>query len=191
MIDSFGADAAYPLGDFTLRAEMAYIRGRAFNRDFSSVLAGRDVAGAFGKIAETLRNGAGSVPVPVASYGLSDVVEWGFGGDFIRDNGMILLQVNQSALLNPTESDLLVSPVETRILLNTEKEFPEYRVTAKFVAVHAIESDYTVLLPRVSYEVMEGLKLEVGYLMISGRRHSVVGQYKDNDQAFVRAIYTF
>jgi hypothetical protein len=39
--------------------------------------------------------------------------------------------------------------------------------------------------------VWRGLQVRVGYLFIAGRTSSVVGQYRRNDEAFVRLRYLF
>ncbi len=191
VIDSFGADIAYPLGDFTFRAEGAYIRGRAFNRDLSSVLTSRETTSSFGLITTALQHGAGSVAIPATSYILSDVIEWGVGGDFVRNNGIVLLQINQSALLSSSATGLLIPRIDTRLLATLQKDWPDYGITTKLNLLHGIENSYIVMLPRVAYSVWSDLKLEVGYLKIAGRKSSIIGQYNDRDQVFVRALYSF
>jgi len=46
-----------------------------------------------------------------------------------------------------------------------------------------------MLMPRVTYRILEPLEARLGYLFIAGRQQSVVGQYKDNDEVFLSLRY--
>ena len=59
----------------------------------------------------------------------------------------------------------------------------------QLVALHAIESDYTILRPRVTYSVTDHVSAEVGYLFIAGRAESVGGQFRRNGQGWVELEY--
>jgi len=186
-IDSGGADLAYALGRFTLRGEGAFITQRPFTRDLRVLITDpRSIAAEIAKALGGLARGAGRVPVELpASFVQRDSVEWGVGGDYVYEGYMVLLQVNQTDVLR-NHVDLLIKDVETRVLANVRKSFWADTLQTQLVAVHAIESDYTLVRPRLTYRVTDNLSAEVGYLFIAGRARSLIGQYRRNDEGWVR-----
>jgi len=188
-IDAWALDGATTWGDFTVRSEVAYIRGRPFSRDIRFLIS--DPAQLLPQIAKVIRNAGQSTPVEIPpSFVVRDAVEWGLGVDYSRSGYFLLLQVNQTdVLLNHT--NLLIENVETRLLANLRKRFWHDDLELQLVALHSIESNYTLLLPTVTYRIMAGLEARVGYLALAGRESSVIGQYRRNDQAFLRLRYLF
>jgi hypothetical protein len=85
--------------------------------------------------------------------------------------------------------NLLIKDVDTRLLANLRKSFLSDTVRAQLVAIHAIESDYTIMRPKIFYQFNDHIGGEIGYLFIAGRAHSVGGQYRRNDEGWVRAEY--
>ncbi len=191
-IDMWGADAAYAAGDVSLRAEAAFINGRPFSRDLRFLIDDpQRLAPQIREAVTQFQQGSSSVPVDLgASFVERDAVEWGIGADYDLSGTLLLLQVNQTDVLD-NQADLLIKDIETRLLANLRKNFWHDSLAMQLVAQHALESDYTLWLPRLTYRVWESIELRVGYLYIAGRRSSVGGQYKRNDQAFVRVRYLF
>jgi len=191
-IDSWGGDVAYPLGDFTLRAEGAYVSGRPFVRDLRSLVT--DPA----TLAPQIRDGlaaflAGAKQVPIdlgSAFVTHDAVDWGVGADYSVAGYLLLLQMNQTDVLH-NDVDLLVKNIDTRLLANLRKNFLRDDLRLQLIAMYGIESDYTVLLPRLTYRLTDAVDARVGYLFIAGRSSSVLGQYKRNDEGFVRLRYSF
>jgi hypothetical protein len=191
-IDSWGADAAYSIGDFTFRAEGAYISGRPFTRDLRFLV--RDPSALAPQIREGIaafQQGAREVPVDLGqSFVVHDAVDWGIGGDYTVAGYFLLLQANQTDVLH-NDVDLLIKNVETRLLANLRKNFLSGDLQTQLIGIHSIESDYTVLLPRITYRLTDALDVRVGYLFIAGRASSLLGQYRRNDEGFVRLRYSF
>jgi hypothetical protein len=57
--------------------------------------------------------------------------------------------------------------------------------------VYGASSDYTMLLPRITYRIWRGLEGQVGYLYIAGSKNSVGGQFKKIDEAVLTLRYVF
>jgi hypothetical protein len=191
-IDSWGADAAYPVGDFTFRGEAAYVSGRPFPRDLRFLIT--DPTTLAPQIREGLAaflQGAKQFPIDLGpSFVTRDAVDWGVGADYSLSGYLLLLQVNQTDVLH-NDVDLLLKNVDTRLLANLRKNFLRDDLQAQLVAIYGIESDYTVLMPRLTYRLIDSLDVRIGYLFIAGRQSSVLGQYKRNDEGFVRLRYSF
>ncbi len=191
-VDAWGADAAFAWKDLTLRAEAAYIRGRAFNRDLRFLVSDpSQLAPQIRAAIAQFLQGVPQVPIDLGeSFVERDAIDWGVGVDYQMAGYLLLLQVNQTDVLD-NGVDLLIKDIETRLIANLRKTFFHDDLTLQLLGLHAIESDYTSLVPRITYQLWEGLELRVGYLFLAGRRSSTVGQYKRNDEAFFRLRYLF
>jgi hypothetical protein len=183
-IDMVGGDAAYSWNAFTFRGEAAFINGRPFSRDIRDLTTPQQLQPQIPGIVEQLR--LGNSPQPVAlpqSFAVRDAVLWGIGVDYTWNGYLLLVQVNQTDVLH-NDVDLLIKNIDTVLVGNLRKSFFNDDLTAQLIAVQALESSYTLLMPRITYQFWEHFEARVGYLFIAGRSNSTVGQYKDNDEAF-------
>jgi hypothetical protein len=197
-IDSWGGDFAYAFDAFTVRGEGAFVRGRPFSRDLRVLVSDPQ------QIADSLKSalcqlapqlcglpgppaGQAAVALPPASV-IRDAVEWGIGGDYVYDGYMLLLQMNQTDVLH-NHVDLLIKDIETRLTANLRKSFLSDTLRTQLVGIHAIESDYTIIRPKIFYQFTDHIGGEIGYLFIAGRAHSVGGEYRRNDEGWIRAEY--
>ncbi len=189
-IDAWGADFAYAFDRFTVRGEGAFVHGRPFTRDLRILVSDpRQLVGPVIKALGELAQGASRAEVELPpSVVIHDAVEWGIGGDYVYEGYLLLLQVNQTDVLH-NDVELLIKDVETRLLANLRKSFLSDRLQAQLVALYGIESDYTILRPRLRYQLTDHIAAEAGYLFIAGRAHSVGGQYRRNDEGWVRLEY--
>jgi len=190
-IDSWGADFATALDRFSVRGEGAFVRGRPFPRDLRGLISNPSTLTAqLPGILRALAAGAGQVPVDLPpSAVVRDAIEWGLGSDYTYAGYMLLLQVNQTDVLH-NSVQLLIKDVETRLLANIRKSFFADRVQLQLVTVHAIESDYTFVRPRLTYRLTDNIAAQVGYLFIAGRAESIGGQYRRNGEGWMRLEYT-
>lgn len=189
-IDAGGADAAYAVDRFTFRGEAAYISGRPFTHDLRFLIT--DPSSLDQQLARAvfqLAHGAGSVPIVLPqAFVQRDAVEWGVGGDYLYEGYLLLLQVNQTDVRH-SPGNLLIKDVETRFLVNLRKSFLADTLQTQLIAGHALESDYTYVRPRLLYRVTDNVDAEVGYIFIAGRAQSTIGQYRRNDEGWVRLAY--
>lgn len=183
-INMVGGDAAYAWGDFTFRCEAAFINGRPFARSIRDLLTPSEIERLADDILPKIAMGESPVPVPLPrSFAVRDAVEWGLGADYTWEGYQLLLQVNQTDILN-NDVNLLVKNVDTVLVGNLRKDFFHDSLTAQVVGVQGLESSYTMLMPRLTYRFWDHFEARAGYLFIAGRQNSVVGQYKDNGEAF-------
>jgi hypothetical protein len=182
-----GGNIAYAISDFTLRAEAAYVHGRPFARDIrdlvsNPLLLAPEIATALGALAQ----GAGSAGVDLPpSFAVRNAVEWGASVDYLWSGWLLLLQLNQTDVL-ANSVPLLIQDVETRLYLTVRKAFWKDRFLTQLLGGHGFESDYSFVRPRLAYRLTDHVTVEIGYLAIGGRRSSVIGQYKRNDQGWLR-----
>lgn len=186
-----GVDWARPVGDFTVRAEAAWLVDQPFLRSVSALVEPQALRRLpVGRIFEQLgRTGRASVPLaPV--FPRLDAVDWGIGVDTVWNGWRPLLQVNQTVLLDDAPGLVIADP-ETRLTAVLRRAFRDDRIEAELRTAWAIEKGAVVVFPRVSWLVRDDLRLRAGYLMIAGPKRSVYGQYKPNDEVVFQARWSF
>lgn len=184
-IDLWGGDAAYAWDRFTFRAEAAFVSGRPFSRDLRTLVT--NPSQLTPAIEEALRQiAAGRSPAAVAlpqSYAVRNALDWGIGADYTWSDYVFLLQINQTDIFN-NDVDLLIRNVDTVLSANIRGNFLHDDLTVQLIGVQGFESGYTLLMPRIDYRFWDRFDARIGYLFIAGSDTTVIGQYKDNDEAF-------
>ncbi len=185
-IDLVGWDLSRSFAALTLRAEMAYVFGRPFARDLRTLISDPLVLQPeLARVVGSLARGAGAVPVALPSSVVTrDAVEWGVGLDLLVEGWLFLVQVNQTDVLR-NRTPLLIEDVETRALASVKKALLGSRLQLYVLGGLGVESGYAYARPRVQYRWTDWLSTEIGFLWIAGSRHSTIGQYRRNDQAWV------
>jgi hypothetical protein len=191
-IDLWGADAAYSWENLTFRGDIAFVSGRPFARDIRSLVADPTaIAPELRRALAALARGAGATPVVLPdSFVIRNAVEWGGGMDLLVRGWLFMLQVNQTDVLSNSVR-LLIRDIETRVLLTVRKNFLAERLQGNLLGGYGIDSDYSFLRPRLTYKWNDYLSTEVGYLFIAGRRQSLIGQYRRNDQGWLQVSLRF
>jgi hypothetical protein len=188
-IRAVGGDVAYRVFDATLRLEGAYVFDRLYPRNPSDVVASEQI-GAIDPT-ELLSGGEQEVPVTLEPVNVRrDGVDWGVGGDTFVGDTFLLLQVNQTAVLH-NDVDLLISDFETLFSITLRRGFLDERLKAELVGLYAMQGVAGIAHPRLTYNVSDHLDVRVGYIAIEGHASSLVGEYKHNDEAYVRARLLF
>jgi hypothetical protein len=189
-INAWGADFAFAADRFTVRAEGAYVHGRPFSPDLRTLVTNpASIVAQIPSILGALAAGAGQVPVALPpSVVVRDAVEWGIGADWTYNGYVALLQLNQTDVLN-NDTELLIKNTEARVLGTLRKDFLSETLEVQLISLYGISSDYTMLRPRVRYRFGNALTAELGYLFIAGRSNSLVGEFKHNDEGWLRIEY--
>src|SRR5262245_43755368 len=182
-----GADAAFPVGDFTVRAEAAWFVDHSYLRLTQDVLA--DVRVSAARRAKILAGSHQDVPLG-ALFPSLDSVEWGIGADTLWRGFHPLLQLNQITILGSAPRLLIANP-ETRIATTLSRRFLDDRLELEVRGLWEIERGSLYAFPRVSYQLRDDLWLRVGYLVLTGTRNSVLGQFRANDEVVFQARMTF
>jgi hypothetical protein len=182
-----GADAAFPVGDFTVRGEAAWFVDHSYLRPTSDVLADVRV----GKDRRTAILAGQHRDVPLGPLFPSlDSVEWGIGADTVWHGFRPLLQLNQIIILG-TAPRLLIANPETRLATTLSRRFLDDRLELEVRGLWEIERGSLYVFPRVSYALRDDLWLRAGYLVLTGTRDSVLGQFRANDEVVFQARMTF
>jgi hypothetical protein len=182
---SLGGGAAFEAGDFTWRTELAYRSDRPWPMTLAEVRRGIEEAP---QAVDALINGH---EVLLPAYVKRDAVEWGVGADtFFFDDLHAILELHQTLLID-NDVRLLVRNVDTKIILTLRKPLWNQRVETEFVALFGVESGYQLLRVEADYAFTDALHLKAGALLVAGTFDSLIGQYRNNDEAFFRMVWSF
>lgn len=192
-IRAAGADLAYNFLGATIRGEAAYIMDRLYPRAIRDIIESQEVSGfddpAF--LVGLLTGQEQEVPVTLTPANVRrDAVEWGFGGDYLYGDTFLLLQMNQTVILR-NDLDLLFSDTETRFAMTVRRSFLDDRLQAELIGAYGMQGVYGFAHPRITYKLSDWIDLRIGYLLIEGHDDSLLGQYKHNDETYVRARLSF
>jgi hypothetical protein len=165
------------------------VQGRLFPRSIRDVIESREV----GPVDPAMLRPDVELEVPVRLMPATverDAIEWGAGGDALYGDTFVLLQVNQTVVLHNHES-LLVSDRETRFGLTLRRSFLADGLEAELEGLYGMQGVYGVAHPRVTYDLMDGIDVRLGFVAIEGHEQSLLGQYRENDEGYVRIRYLF
>jgi hypothetical protein len=119
-----------------------------------------------------------------------DAVAGGIGADYRWRGWMPVVQLNQTVVLD-NRTPLLLDDVDTSILASLQKAFLAETLKVQVSCVQGLVRSYTSLVPTLTYNVTDDLRVRIGYLLIAGTRNSVIGQFHDNDEGFVQIRYSY
>jgi hypothetical protein len=181
---SLGGDASFSIADWSVRAEVAFKFGRPYSFELSQLT--EQITSDPEEIAALVSGIEKTYPAFVKR----DSFEWGIGTDTFFGDFMPLVQIEQLILMN-NDARLLVRNVDTRLSSTLKDEWFDQKVLPELLLLWGIESGYFLLRPQVGYAWSDWLELEVGILAIWGDRNSLIGQFRDNDEAYARVRYIF
>ncbi len=185
-----GADLAFPLGPFTIRAEAAWFVNHAYLRPADDIVAPLLAGAVPPRVVARLWAGR-TAAVPVGPlFPLLDSVEWGIGADTLWKGFLPLLQLNQIIILGDAPRLLIANP-ETRLTGTLRRRFAGDRLELEVRGLWEIERGAVYVFPRVSYQLRDNVWLRAGYLMLAGPRDSLLGQFRANDELVLQARLTF
>jgi hypothetical protein len=188
-----GAAWSQVLGPATVRAEAAFFVGQAYLRDPQVLI--RETIDSLTeeelrRIRDTLLESGRARLAPLDIVVTRDSVEWGVGLDYQWRGYFLLGQVNQIALFESAPR-LLVGNPGTQLTFLVRRSFMRDRLEVEVRTLYAIERHSWVVFPRLSYLVLDDLRLRLGYLSISGPSDSLYGQFDKNDQLVLQVRYSF
>jgi hypothetical protein len=190
----WGGDAATSFGGFTARVEAAYSQDRLLPRSVNDLVSveniARHVGPRLGPLVDRLLAGrTARVDLGPLSV-VRDVADWGAGVDYDYGGWFVLVQLNQTVVLD-NNRDLLVPDIDTRVLGSVRRTFLGDRLELQLNAVQGFARGFTLGLPRVTYSITDSLRVRLGFLFIAGARRTLIGQFHDNDEAFLQLRYSF
>lgn len=176
-ISSIGADAAFVKGNWSVRAEAAYIIGRHFNTNFES-WGFQDVAG------------FGVYPLPSNQF-KTDTLEYGIGADYrVFEDCLLTMQVQQTFLFDrpDTAYDL---KFETIFWANLRNGFLNQKIETNLNAAYNPEHGGVMAKANAWYVVTDWWKVGITAIGFRGNAQSLFGRYQNNDQVEIDLVFSW
>jgi hypothetical protein len=187
-----------PLLVFALRAEAAWIHGRAFPLRLQDQIASDphlfEVVGAAAqRVAQTGMPETVALPIPPAALE-RECLQWGVGIDwFVTERvsrrlvrrewlagTFVLLQLIQSVIFDH-DADFIDDAVENLLAATIRQTFLDERLSLELkTAYNPNHGDYFVW-PQVAYKLTADLAALAEARIIGGSSRQTIGQYRDND----------
>jgi hypothetical protein len=176
-ITSIGLDGAGVKGDWSLRAEAAYIINRSFN------------------IREELW-GYPLLPLPGA-YSLnsieitSDSLDYGISADYrLFEDGLLTMQVQQTLILNRPET-LYERKAETILWANLKVDLMNQKVQTNISFAYNPEHGDNMAKANAWYVFTDAWKAGISGITFTGPSQSIFGRYARNDELGAELVYSW
>jgi len=174
-ITSIGLDAAVVTGEWSLRAEAAYIMNRYYNIERS-------------------RWGYPTSPIssPLNTIGLkTDVLNYGIGADYrLFEDGTLFMQALQTVILGNTEL-LYERKIETVLSANLKVFWVNQKVETNANIAYNPEHGAAMGKANVWYVFTDAWKAGIIAMNFTGPLQSVFGRYSRNDQVETGVVYAW
>jgi hypothetical protein len=203
-----GADLAVPLWLFALRAEAAWIHGRAFPLRLQQSLA-RDprllqtIGGAVERVA---RSGVGeTVALPLGPAALErEAFQWGVGLDWFVNERVsrsligrewlagtfFLVQLIETVIFDH-DAAFIADGVENLFGATIRRTFADERLAVELKAAYEPRHGAYFVWPQLAYNLTGNLTALLEARVIGGASSSIIGQYRDHDGIRLGARWAF
>lgn len=190
-ISMYGLTAVRQMGSYILKGEFAYVTDKFFGR---SNVADADKDGYVDTNGEAQKNH----------------IRWGAGVDFVVMSWDVSLGMTQWIIMG-WEPNLIQKHLDTSYNLFMRREFPQYSMTAQLLYIYLATLHETYWKPKVFFQITNRFQVAVGLDMFDGRSSDFgtssvspsgqfnaeiqvaqfLGNFHDNDRAFVEFKYSF
>jgi len=200
----FGLDFTTTLSDFTLRGEYAYFHNKYYNRTIDSVLDEVVTKDRIDEIltdflAEYLASGGRETTqtfrLDPESTLQMDSMKYGLGIDYLYGDTSVSVQCIQELIPDyDTERPVYFNKegVDTLVTFLFKQFFLQNTMEFNLRAAYDIEFKDSIVKPSLKYNFTDRLQGTIGLIIIGGKYDdSLLGQYRDNDEAFVRLKCSF
>lgn len=194
-VQVLGTDMAAGFGNFTIRAEAAYLKNRHMNISLK----------ALDKLVDQFRFPplseftVGAVPAGVeVSFPYSprisfskNVLAAGGGADYQLGDHLLTFQLVAEKILNDHGEDLIYRELELFFLLATHSRFLQDTLQVEAGLLHNPGEGLWLLSGEATYALTDELSAGSRLLLLEGKKRSPFGQYRSNDQIEFFVRYNF
>ena len=176
-ITSIGMDGAKVMGDWSIRAEAAYIANRYFN--IRRELWGYPATAA-----------PGVYPLNDIEH-KSDSLDYGLNADYrLFEDGLLTMQAQQTMILNRPDT-LYDKKVETILWANIKAGWMNQKVETNISIAYNPEHGAFMAKAKALYVFTDAWKAGITAIDLTGPLQSVFGRYAQNDQIEAELTYSW
>jgi len=204
MMNVFGFDFTTTMGSFTVRGEYAYYNNKYYMRKFDSVMAELLTTQERNTIlAEFMKNYVDSLgAASTQTFHLDpntdiqeDSMKYGLGLDYIHGDSSVSLQCIQEFIPHYDSSRpvyFIKDGFHTMVTFMFKQFLLQNTLEINLGGVYDVEFQDIMLKPSIKYNFTNNLQGIIGVLIIaSSHDDSMLGQYSNNDEVFVKLKYSF
>jgi hypothetical protein len=204
MMNVFGFDFTTTMGSFTVRGEYAYYNNKYYMRKFDSVLdellttQERDTI-----LSEFMKNyidSLGAATTQTFHFDpdvdiQEDSMKYGLGLDYIRGDSSVSVQCIQEFIPHYDSSRpvyFIKDGFHTMATFMFKQFLLQNTLEINLGGAYDVEYQDIMLKPSIKYNFTNNLQGIIGVLIIaSSHDDSMLGQYSNNDEVFVKLKYSF
>ncbi|MBK7978331.1 MAG: hypothetical protein IPK07_35495 [Deltaproteobacteria bacterium] len=194
----FGGGFSTSAWDLTIKGNFAYIQGRRFNYDISTDTLFTNpnfvdfqplVEQFLADFPEQYFNQ--TLPIPAIPISVErDTVNSGLQVEYVTGDWIFDVVGYLDVMLDPVPG-LIQEQLEGRLLLQMRRSFLRETLTVDLTSVWIMARGEFVVMPKLGYQVLDGLTAEAGVLVIEGPDDGLLGQFRRNDEAFANVVYAW
>ncbi len=190
-IAMYGMTAVKPIGDYVLKAELAYVENKFFGRS---------------NVADENNDGY----VDTNGEVQKDHVRWGVGVDFVAMKWDVAVGMMQWVILD-YEDNLIQGRLDTSYNVFIRREFSEYSMTVQGLWIYLQQMGESYLKPKAIFQLTDSFQVAVGLDLFEGaksdfglssitaqgqfnaavQRAQFLGNFHNNDRVFFEFKYSF
>jgi hypothetical protein len=194
-IEMYAFDFSTTAGDFTLRGDAAFFKNRRYIREIEGMINdyfNKDMLQSI--INEVLKDPFNphtfSFNPPVIEK--KDSAKYGFGFDYIKGDTTVTGQIIQEYIFNYDDKLLFnKNGIDTMLTISLKHMLFNNRFEAAIYGSYGIEYRQFLIKPSASYDITDNLKLTLAALVFGGEKDSLLGQYSNNDEIFLKVKYSY
>ncbi len=198
----FGADFSTTLGGFTIRGEGAYFKDKYYVRTIDSIYAEVMTTRLQQQIMEDFLSTYYATGKRRQTFSLSppitltyDSLKYGLGVDYVRGDATISLQIIEERVLDYDETKpifFIDNGYDTMLSLAYKQFFLQNTLELSLAGAYDYTFKHYLFQPSLVYGITDAVKGTLGAAVIAGKDpNSLLGQFRDNDEIFLRLKYSF
>jgi hypothetical protein len=194
-IEMYAVDFTTTTGNFTLRGDAAFFRDRRYIREIEGIINDyftQDMLQSM--IKEVLKD-----PFNPHTFTLNPPViekknsaKYGLGFDYIKGDTTVTGQIIQEYIFDYDDKLLFnKNGIDTMFTLSLRHMLFNGRFEAALYGSYGIEYRQFLIKPSISYDITDNLRATLAGLVFGGEKDSLLGQYSNNDEIFLKVKYSY
>jgi hypothetical protein len=194
-IEMYAVDFSTTAGNFTFRGDAAFFKDRRYIRQIEGLIDEYFTPDMLqSMLIEVMKDPFNphtfSFNPPVIEK--KNSAKYGLGFDYVRGDTTVTGQVIQEYIFNYDKKLLFnKNGIDTMLTLSLSQMLFGGRLEAALYGSYGIEYRQFLIKPSVSYDITDNLKATLAGMVFGGENDSILGQYSNNDEIFLKVKYSY
>jgi len=198
----YGLDFSTTLGGFTIRGEGAYFKDKYYVRTAESIYPEIITTKLQQELMEEFLNTFYATGQTRQSFHLDpavaikkDALKYGLGIDYVRGDATISAQIIEERVLDYDDDKpiyFIKGGYDTMLSLAYKQFFLQNTLELNLGGAYDYTFHHYLFQPSAVYGFTDAIRATLGVVIIAGKDpNSLLGQFRDNDEVFVKLRYSF